>query len=89
MAKNPELEPVSVLQRVRELVAKAHDLPVTEIAPDTHFYDDLEDSLTVVELVMECEELFKIEIPDEDARRIMTVGQLVACIEAALREQKR
>jgi len=81
--------PVSVLDRIRELVAKQYNVPVSEITPGTHFYADLDDSLEVVEVVLDCEELFEIGISNEQAARIETVGQLAACVEAALREQKQ
>ena len=89
MANDIDSHPVSVLDRVRELAAKQYNVPVLEITPNTHFYADLDDSLDVLELALRCEELFEIEISDEEAAHIETVGQLVACIEAALREQRR
>jgi acyl carrier protein len=54
----------------------------TEITPDSHFIDDLgADSLDTVELVMALEEEFGIEIPDEDAEKIQTVGDVAKYID--------
>ena len=47
-----------------------------EVSPEAHFVEDLgADSLDTVELVMALEEEFEIEIPDEDAEKILTVGK--------------
>ena len=52
------------------------------INTDAHFVNDLgADSLDTVELIMELEEEFGIEIPDEDAENMMTVGSVVDYIE--------
>ncbi|MBF8306063.1 MAG: acpP, partial [Acidobacteria bacterium] len=49
-----------------------------EVVPDAKFVDDLgADSLDTVELVMAFEEAFDIEIPDEDAEKILTVGKAI------------
>ena len=87
MGRDPDPVAISVLERVRALVARAFDRPVAEITPGTHFYRDLDDSLELVELVVECEEHFDVTLPDEEARGVETVGQLVTLIEAVLREQ--
>lgn len=70
------------------IVEQLHVTPekVTETA---HFVDDLgADSLDIVELVMAFEEKFGIEIPDEDAQKIETVGKAVAYLEAKLAQKK-
>jgi len=52
-----------------------------EVTPDASFVDDLgADSLDTVELVMALEEHFDIQIPDEDAEKIVTVGDAVQYI---------
>jgi acyl carrier protein len=52
-----------------------------EVTPDASFVDDLgADSLDTVELVMALEEAFDIEIPDEEAEKIQSVGQAVEYI---------
>ncbi|MDQ7857308.1 MAG: acyl carrier protein [Armatimonadota bacterium] len=73
----------SVLDRVRSRVA--HQLGVEEgsISPESSFVEDLgADSLDIVELVMALEDEFKIEIPDEQAEKIVTVGDAVKFIES-------
>jgi acyl carrier protein len=77
----------SVFERVRARVA--HQLGVEEetIATGSSFVEDLgADSLDVVELVMALEDEFKIEIPDEQAEKIVTVGDAVSFIEAHAKE---
>lgn len=73
----------SVFERVRARVA--HQLGIDEetITPGSSFVEDLgADSLDVVELVMALEDEFKIDIPDEQAEKIVTVGDAVTFIES-------
>jgi acyl carrier protein len=77
----------SVFDRVKARVA--HQLGVEEetIRPESSFVEDLgADSLDVVELVMALEDEFKIEIPDEQAEKIATVGDAVTFIESRSKE---
>ena len=72
-----------VEQRVREIVAEQLERDVNEVTNTASFIDDLgADSLDIVELVMKMEEEFGIEIPDEEAEKIKTVGDAVAKIDA-------
>lgn len=65
-----------VLQLIREHLATELELDVGEIGEDTRFKEDLEaDSLDLMELVMELEDRYGVRIPDEEAARILTVGQ--------------
>ncbi|AXA35093.1 MAG: acyl carrier protein [Candidatus Hydrogenedentota bacterium] len=69
---------MSVEQKVREIVAQQLGKNVDQVTPEASFRDDLgADSLDVVELVMALEEEFGVEIPDEDAEKIQTVGQAI------------
>ena len=77
-----------VLDTVRELTAEQHGLPIGEITPGTHFFDDLDDSLDHVQLLMACEEAFALTIPDLDAQHLTTVGKLAAYIEGRLAEER-
>jgi acyl carrier protein len=71
------------MNRIREIVAEQLGVDAEEVTPEVSFVDDLgADSLDTVELVMALEEEFGIEIPDEDAEKISTVGDAIAYIES-------
>jgi acyl carrier protein len=75
---NPE-----ILEKVRSIVAEQLSVEIAEVKAESNFQSDLgADSLDTVELVMALEEAFDIEIPDEDAEGIVTVGDAVAYIQA-------
>ena len=68
----------SVEQRVIDIVAEQLGVSKDQIKPETSFVNDLgADSLDTVELVMELEEEFDINIPDDAAEKIQTVGQAI------------
>lgn len=68
--------------KVCEIVASQLGVDVEEVTPEASFIDDLgADSLDTVELVMALEEEFDLEIPDEDAEKITTVGDAIKYIE--------
>ena len=72
----------SVLERVIDIVAEQLGADKEKISADTHFVNDLgADSLDTVELVMELEEEFDINIPDDAAEKIQTIGEAVKHIE--------
>ena len=61
--------------RVREIIAKELEVEVKDLTPEKKFIEDLcADSLDIVELVMALEEEFGLDIPDEDADKLKTVG---------------
>jgi acyl carrier protein len=73
---------VSSFDRVKKVVVEQLDVSPEEVTPTASFVEDLgADSLDVVELVMAFEEEFQIEIPDEDAEKISTVGDAVSYID--------
>ena len=77
----------SVFDRVRERVATQLGVGAETIRTESSFVEDLgADSLDVVELVMSLEEEFEIEIPDEQAEKIVTVGDAVKYIESHAKE---
>jgi acyl carrier protein len=74
----------SVAERVIEIVADQLGVEKEKITRETSFVNDLgADSLDTVELVMELEEEFDINIPDDAAEKIQTVGQAIEFIEKA------
>ena len=73
---------MSVEERVKEIIVKELDVDPEEVTIQASFIDDLgADSLDTVELIMALEDEFDIEIPDEDAEKIGTVGDAVKYIE--------
>lgn len=76
----------SVISRVKKVVMEKLGAEEEEVNPDSNFVDDLgADSLDLVELIMALEEEFsdssrKVEIPDEDAEKILTVRDAVGYI---------
>ncbi|CAI4030648.1 MAG TPA: acyl carrier protein [Nitrospiraceae bacterium] len=66
----------TVDERVKKIIAEQLGVEEDEVTPEASFVEDLgADSLDTVELVMALEEEFEIEIPDEDAEKILTVGK--------------
>ena len=73
---------MAVAEKVKSIIAEQIGVKVEEVTPTASFIDDLgADSLDTVELVMALEEEFNIEIPDEDAEKITTVGDAIKYIE--------
>ncbi|MSS70657.1 MAG: acyl carrier protein [Candidatus Latescibacteria bacterium] len=69
-------------ERVRDLVVEQLGVKPEDVNMEASFIDDLgADSLDTVELVMAFEEAFDIEIPDEDAEKMVTVGDAVKYLE--------
>ena len=73
---------MAVVEKVKSIIAEQLGVKAEEIKPESSFVDDLgADSLDTVELVMALEEEFGIEIPDEDAEKMGTVGEAIKYIE--------
>lgn len=71
-----------IQEKVKKIIVDKLGVNAEQVKPEAKFVDDLgADSLDTVELVMELEEQFGIEIPDEDAEKIITVGDAVKYIE--------
>lgn len=71
-----------ITDRVRQIIAEQLGVKSEEVVDSASFTDDLgADSLDTVELVMALEEEFGVEIPDEDAEKMTTVGQALKYIE--------
>jgi len=72
-----------VFERVKKIIVDRLGVDEAEVTPEASFRDDLgADSLDVVELVMELEDEFDLEISDEDAEKIRTVGEVVEYIKS-------
>ena len=72
------------LEKVKAIIVEQLQVDESEVTPEAHFIDDLgADSLDTVELVMALEEEFGIEISDEDAEKVQTVGDVTSYIEEA------
>lgn len=69
---------MSIETKVKEIIVEQLGVDAKQVTDEASFVDDLgADSLDTVELVMALEEKFSIEIPDEDAEKITTVGDAI------------
>jgi len=68
----------NIEQKVKSIIAEQLGVGEDEIKPESNFIDDLgADSLDIVELVMAMEEEFEVEIPDDEAENIKSVGDAI------------
>ena len=75
-------EEKSIEDRIRTIIATELGVKPEQITPEAKFIEDLgADSLDTVELVMALEEEFGNEIPDEDAEKLVSVGDVIRFIE--------
>ena len=71
-----------ILNKIKEIVVNKLDVDANKVTADAKFIDDLgADSLDTVELIMQFEEDFEIEIPDEDAEKILSVNDALEYIQ--------
>lgn len=71
-----------IAQAVKSMVAERMDVEESQITDETHFVNDLQaDSLDMAELVIDMEEEFDVQISDEEAQDIETVGQAIQYIQ--------
>jgi acyl carrier protein len=71
--------------KIRELIAKQLDLPISKVTDDKKFIEDLDaDSLDTVEIIISIEDEFNIEIDDDNAEQIITVGDAIRQLKAAI-----
>lgn len=76
-----------MFEKIRAKIAEQLSIDEDDITMDSGFADDLgADSLDLVELIMALEEEFDMEIPDEDAEKITTVGDVVDYIKSRVEE---
>ena len=72
---------MEIVNKVKAIIVEQLGAEEEDVKVDSSFVDDLgADSLDIVELVMALEEEFELEIPDEDAEKIRTVGEAVKYI---------
>mgnify|MGYP004466457669 CR=1 len=73
------------LEKLQKIIAEVMNVDEEEINMDTTFVDDLgADSLDVYQIIMGIEEEFDIEIPNEEAEKIVSVGDAVEAIKSAV-----
>lgn len=73
----------SVQEKVKHIIVEQLGVDEGEVRPEAHFVDDLgADSLDRVELIMALEEEFKLDISDEEAEKLTTVGKAIEYIES-------
>ncbi|SDU19303.1 acyl carrier protein [Verrucomicrobium sp. GAS474] len=72
----------SIEERVKEIIVEQLGVNPEQVTPAAKFIEDLgADSLDTVELVMAFEEEFNVEVPDEEAEKLQTVGDVIRYIE--------
>ena len=65
-------------QRVKDIIVEQLGVKPDQVTPEAKFVEDLgADSLDIVELIMALEEEFGIEVPDEQAEKLLTVGDVI------------
>ncbi|MBO0934544.1 acyl carrier protein [Fibrella sp. HMF5335] len=70
-------------EKVKQIIVDKLGVDPSEVTPEASFTNDLgADSLDTVELIMEFEKEFNIQIPDDEAEQITTVGQAIKYLEA-------
>jgi acyl carrier protein len=80
--ENKEATQMAVSEKIKSIIAEQLGVKAEEVTPQASFIDDLgADSLDTVELIMALEEEFNVEIPDEDAEKMTTVGDAIKYIE--------
>jgi len=78
----------SIEEKVKEIIVEQLGVNPEQVTPNASFIEDLgADSLDTVELVMAFEEEFSVEVPDEDAEKLQTVGDVIRYIEERAKAQ--
>lgn len=80
----------SIEEKIKKIIVERLGVNPSEVTEQASFVNDLgADSLDTVELVMEFEDKFGIEIPDEDAEKIRTVGEAISYIKNKIESKKQ
>ena len=78
----------SIEEKVKDIIVEQLGVNPEQVTPEASFIEDLgADSLDIVELVMAFEEEFGVEVPDEDAEKLQTVGDVIRYIEERAKQQ--
>lgn len=78
---------MAIEEKVKQIIVEQLGVDANEVNPKASFIDDLgADSLDTVELVMALEEEFDIEIPDEDAEKMTTVGDAIEYLKSKVKD---
>jgi len=78
-----------ISEKVKTIICEQLMVDPDEVTTESSFVEDLgADSLDTVELIMEFEDEFAVEIPDEEAEKISTVGEAIAFLEKLLAEKE-
>lgn len=76
-------------EKVKDIIVEQLGVNPEQVTPQASFIEDLgADSLDIVELVMAFEEEFGVEVPDEDAEKLQTVGDVIKYIEEKSSKQQ-
>jgi acyl carrier protein len=75
---------MDTMKKIKEIISRQTDIDEEKLGEDTTLEDIVADSLDIVEMLMEIEEAFDIDISDEDAKKLSTVGELCGYIEDKL-----
>ena len=79
----------SIEEKVKDIIVEQLGVNPEQVTPQASFIEDLgADSLDIVELVMAFEEEFGVEVPDEDAEKLQTVGDVIKYIEEKASKQQ-
>ena len=70
-----------ILRRVIKLISDRFNISGAELSEKSRLVEDINcDSLDIIEMVMEAEDMFDIDIPDEEAENLRTIGDVVDCV---------
>ncbi len=79
---NLSMSSLSIEEKVKNIIVEQLGVTPEQVTPQASFIEDLgADSLDTVELVMAFEEEFSVEVPDEDAEKLLSVGDVIKYIE--------
>lgn len=72
-----------MFEKVKEIILEVLNIPTDKITLETNLKDDLKvDSVDLLELIVEFEDIFGVEVSNDDVKGIVTVGDIVAYLEA-------